>query len=213
MQPIVYFYRSAFRNFRIPIAAAAFLALLGGLLCANVSQAAVIINMVESSGNVVLTASGSINTTDLSFYSTTYSSVLAAGSGRVVTGSYSNVSIYTGAVAGPTNVGTGTTPIAADTGSGDPFGIWGAQGWVLVPFPAYTSGSPLSGSSTWNSATFSSLGLTMGTYTWTWGSGGNADSLTLNVGVVPEPHSLLLLGVAGIVLLFFAGRARKASRI
>ena len=58
----------------------------------------------------------------------------------------------------------------------------------------YVSGSVLSASDTWSGQTFASLGLTPGTYTWTWGSGADADFFTMNIegSAVPEPSSLLL---------------------
>jgi hypothetical protein len=72
------------------------------------------------------------------------------------------------------------------------------------------SGDPLSDTSTYDNATFASLGATPGTYTWTWGSGAHADSFTLQIGAaaVPEPSTwaMMLLGFAG---LGFAGH-RKA---
>ncbi len=62
-------------------------------------------------------------------------------------------------------------------------------------------------------ATFSSLGLTPGTYIWTWGSGADADSFTMNIGVssVPEPASLMMLGTGSLAILGFARRRRRAS--
>jgi hypothetical protein len=52
--------------------------------------------------------------------------------------------------------------------------------------------------STFSAKTFASLGISPGTYTWSWGSGGSADSLTLVI--VPEPASigLVLAGLAGL---------------
>ena len=70
----------------------------------------------------------------------------------------------------------------------------------------YVSGANLSETAAYNGATFASLHLTPGTYTWSWGTGANADSFTLQIGplaVVPEPASLALLvmGLAGLGMM------------
>jgi hypothetical protein len=48
-----------------------------------------------------------------------------------------------------------------------------------------------------------------GTYTWNFGTGANADSLILEIGVVPEPASLTLLAV-GLAGLGMVLRLRRA---
>jgi hypothetical protein len=60
---------------------------------------------------------------------------------------------------------------------------------LIVPV-GYTTGTAISSTQTFSGATFSSLGLTPGTYTYTWGSGANADSINVVVGgagVTPTP--------------------------
>jgi hypothetical protein len=74
------------------------------------------------------------------------------------------------------------------SGSGDAFGLNGLP-QLGVPF-GYAGGA-LSGSATFSGETFASIGMTPGTYVWSWGSGGSADSFTLNI--VPEPTTVLLL--------------------
>jgi hypothetical protein len=66
-------------------------------------------------------------------------------------------------------------------------------------------------SSTWDNATFSSLGVEPGTYKWTWGSGATAGSFTLQVGAAaatPEPATLGLM-VLGLLGAGFVGRKRR----
>jgi hypothetical protein len=97
----------------------------------------------------------------------------------------------------------------ATTGTGDIVGIGGVQ--LLVP-SGYVSGTALSSSATWNSATFASLGVTPGTYFWTWGTGLNQNqnqSFTLQLGptVVPDAGSTIGLLILALAALFVARRA------
>jgi hypothetical protein len=80
----------------------------------------------------------------------------------------------------------------------------------------YTSGHSLSSTATWNSQTFSSLGVTPGTYVWTWGTGAHADSFTLQVGpatAMPEPASLTLLGIGAVGLAGYGWRRRRRAPV
>jgi hypothetical protein len=81
---------------------------------------------------------------------------------------------------------------------------------ILVP-GGYVSGDPLSDTSTYLNQTFSSLGVTAGTYVWTWGTGENQNFMLIisasprgGPGPVPasEPSSAALLGasLAGVLL-------------
>jgi len=78
----------------------------------------------------------------------------------------------------------------------------GGTGGILklfVPF-GYVSGSPLSSTSTWENASFASLGLTPRTYLKPFGSGANADSVVVVVAV-PEPATLGIVGMAALTLV------------
>jgi hypothetical protein len=75
---------------------------------------------------------------------------------------------------------------------------------------AAISDSLLSDTSTYANRTFSSLGVTPGTYEWTWGSGAN-QNFTLEIGTaVPEPSTwaMLLIGFAGVRFIAYR-RSRK----
>jgi hypothetical protein len=70
------------------------------------------------------------------------------------------------------------------------------------------SGNALLDSASYNNATFSSLGVTPGTYVWTWGPGVN-QNFTLQIGPagVPDEGSTIGLLFLALAALFFARRA------
>jgi hypothetical protein len=168
------------------------------------SRAGVIINIQEVGSDVVAMGSGSIDTTDLTFNGNTNNAALVwagfpLGSFAVVGGTtIVSEDVYSG-ITGPSSFGSGDQHFAT-SGSGDVFGVV-ANNVIDLP-SGYISGSALSATSTWSGESFSSFGLTPGSYTWTWGTGAHADSFTLNIGVpVPEPTTLtmaLFAGLAGI---------------
>jgi hypothetical protein len=82
---------------------------------------------------------------------------------------------------------------------------------LFVP-SGYVSGSALSDSSTYDTATFASLGLTPGSYVWSWGIGADADTFTIDVGSpIPEPASLALLATGLIGLGLNRGKRSPAG--
>ena len=194
-------------------------AALLALTLGGASRAEYVVNLTETGGDVVAIGSGTINTAGL-----TYHSDLGGGTstpqadngtalfGSGVDASGSHVAVFFG-ISGPASFGVGTE-LGGTSGTGDFVGIFGG-GELWLTFD-YVSGSPLNSTSTWSGSTFSSLGLTPGTYVWTWGTGANADSFTMNIGVssVPEPTSLVLagcgLGLAGLVVRV---RRRKVTRV
>jgi len=169
--------------------------------CAATSKvfANIAINVVQVGPNVVLTGSGTVNTTALSLRGTgaaTAEVVPTAGilvAGPATTTTYD---VFSGP-AGPTNFGTGVY-YPANTGSGDAVGIV-SQG-LIVPI-GYTSGATLSDTDVYSGVSLANLGLTPGTYVYSWGAGPTADSLTINIGTVPEPASLAMLGVPAAIAL------------
>jgi hypothetical protein len=132
--------------------------------------------------DVIVQASGSANTNS----STVHTETGGVVGGEVDAAGYIYVSNSTSggyfqppSFSGPTRIGPGVNH-GASTGSGDWVGIWFYTAGVLVP-AGYVSGQSLSGTGTYSSTTIAALGMTPGTYTWTWGSGGNADSLVLTI--------------------------------
>lgn len=177
------------------------------------AHGAFIVSIQQVGNNVVATGSGTINTSALTQNS---------GSGGVIGFIESGIGLldlapfggpvipthsWTGII-GPSNFGSNFFANDADFGNGDGVGVFGSGNLLNLPI-AYVSGATLSDSATWLNQTFSSLGVTPGTYVWTWGSGPTADSFTM-IAVAPEPASMALLGVGlgslGVLLHLFAGR-------
>jgi hypothetical protein len=195
--------------------------MIGSGLSVPLAQAGYIVTLEQAGNNVVATGSGTIDTTGLSFLQSASNPGIGINpeGGAIDTGTGGpavEYDVYTG-FTGPTSFGSALNTVAS-SGSGDLVGIYGGGGYygptpqLDVPFP-YVSGAPLSDTATYDNATFTSLGVTPGTYEWTWGSGADADSFTLQIGTVPAPligHGLpVLLAVGG--LLFSAKLLQRRS--
>jgi hypothetical protein len=180
----------------VTVAAALLIATFGGQ-----AGAALIIDVSQVGANVVATGSGTIDLTGLTYlggFSTNAGTIPDIA--LIYVGPSGTLDVYTGA-SGPTSFGSGGDTTAPSSGTGDIFGVQGngLSLGSLIDVPAgYVSGSPLSGSMTFDNTTIASVGLTPGTYTYTWGSGTDADSLTINIASVPEPSSLIMAGAAAL---------------
>ncbi len=170
------------------------------------ADAAITINMTQDGADVVVTGSGSFDTTGLSRYvdsgpfSTGMNPELAVirfGNG------YSAGPISAYQISGPVSFGSSPYYRVATTAIGDEFGFVGAFAQLILPLN-YVSGTSLSGKLTFANATFASLGLSNGTYTYA-----NArDRVTVSIGnptpAVPEPATwammILGFGVVGYSL-------------
>jgi hypothetical protein len=110
---------------------------------------------------------------------------------------------------GPLSFGPGGITFA-NSNSGDAVtlisGMTSFSG-LFVP-QGYVSGGALSSSSTYNNATFASLGVTPGTYVWSWGQGAN-QRFTLIIGGVGVPDAGSTLPLLGFGLLGLAALRRK----
>ncbi len=156
----------------------------GLLLAVSPAHASFNILLTESGGNVVATGSGSINTAGLTKDGSGNSSVSIVPSWGAITVGSGSADLYRGAN-GPSSFGTANGH-TVDSASGD--AVFTTFGVVYIK-TGYVSGAPLSGSATWNNITLAGLGVSVGTYTWSFGTGANADSIVLQVvaGSTPPP--------------------------
>jgi hypothetical protein len=171
------------------------------------------ITLEQMGSNVVATGSGPINLTGLIFQGTIpmgLAAAVSASRGVINTGPTSHplIDLYAG-VTGPTSFGSGVGVIA-DTGSGDFVVMQGFQNLLAVP-EGYVSGQALSDSMTFNNATFTTLGVTPGTYVWTWGTGLPNQNFTLIIGRAGVPDGGSTVSLLGCALLGLAALRRKLS--
>ena len=176
------------------------------------ARAAFVFTLTESGNNVIIAGTGTLNTTALTYRnSANFGAFIDAGEALIYNGDVRPLSVnfYSGVI-GPDDFGISTGARIASSGTSPSVGIYGGLG-VLVLRGDYVSGSLLSGTNTYNGATFASIGFTPGTYVYTWGTGANADSLTVT-SVAPEPSTWALLGV-GAGLLAARARRRRTSPV
>lgn len=198
-------------------------ALLAPALLAPAPARAIVTLRVQQVGNdVVITGSGSANINGLTAAGTDndYTNVLTDA--QIYAGPYAfgdgsggggDVSLWMDITDGP--FAFGSDPLVSEnpsSGTGDLFGILADNGSgkhsLVLPL-GYSSGTSLSGTSTFTGFTLAQLGLTPGRIdTWSWGAGGDADSLRLEVDPVPAP-----LPIAGAAAVFLRiKRLRRRSR-
>ena len=167
------------------------------------------VRLKEVGSNVVANGSGAINLTGLTFTGLTSSS---AG----MNPSIADLAVATGlqdqyqGFSGPLSFGPGGI-IFANSNSGDAVTLIGGMtsfSGLFVP-QGYVSGGALSSSSTYNNATFDSLGVTPGTYVWSWGAGLPNQNFTLIIGGAGVPDGGSTVSLLGFGLLGFAALRRK----
>lgn len=173
------------------------------------AQGVLVFNAKEVGVDVVVTAAGTANTTDLTLdTSMDFASPLVrpVDSWIVVgTNAFIPLNKYSGITGVAPPFGTGGTTFQS-SGSGDKFGITNA---TLKTPSGYMSGDFLAGTVKFDDETFDSLGLVPGSYTWSWGVGENADSLTFNViSAIPEPSSFAFFAL----MLVWSQRSLFRSR-
>lgn len=188
--------------------------LIGTVLLARPAHASYVVTLTEQGSNLVASGSGTLDLADLSSAgsSSLVTSAIQPNGGLIALGVLSGSSdIYNNAT-GPSSFGPGSDQTFADSATGPFAGIYANQ--IFVP-GGYVSGTSLTNTATFDNASYSSLGVTPGTYAWSWGTGISADSFTLDViapASVPEPSSFfLLLGGLG-ALPFMRQTCRRRPR-
>ena len=150
--------------------------------------ASYLITLTEVGSNVVMAGSGTLNIDGLTLIVGATGPMGGAGLGVnsatfILGANGGYYDLYDGILTNPGNFGTGSG-IASSSSSGDIVGViynMAPPHKLIVP-TGYTSGSYLTSSQTFNSQTFNSLGLVAGTYSYTWGTGSNAEILSVVVG-------------------------------
>lgn len=199
-------------------ACAAALAVLAGFALSP-AQAGLVFTFAEVGSDVVMTATGSVDLTDLNANA---NQTWSAGSNGVQSGASNNEYVATGVPGNTTTPYTTTFTtvggsfgerafLAPNSVSGDIAGFLDGAATDFVWVPAgYVSGTALNGTSTFNNTTLAGMGLIPGDYTWGW-SGASPDTITVSVSAVPEPSTLALCGVA-VAGIGFAGVRRLRRR-
>ena len=179
--------------------------LMAGVLMLGSAEAAraTVIETIEQVGpNVVITGTGTLNTAALgpAGFANLAPAEIAPAYDTIVNGpvAVSPNLVFVVSVTGPASFGSGL-PLAADSGSGDHFDFSDTNGVLRLGVPTYyVSGATLSASSTYDNATFASLGITPGTYNFAIEDAGNTvvDTFIIQAGPVsvPEPDTLTLVG-------------------
>jgi hypothetical protein len=183
--------------------------LIGSGLSAPAQASTYVVTLEQVGSNVVATGSGSIDTTALAFLTVDASSagILPVGA-DISTGpvGVTSFDLYSG-ISGPTSFGPGDYT-SNNSGAGAFVGVDGSAEELVLPV-SYVSGTSLSETSTYDSATLAVLGVTPGTYEWTWGSGADAGSFTLDVGVVTPIPATFPLFAGGFGVISLLARRRK----
>jgi hypothetical protein len=183
---------------------------VGGTVAANATP--YVVTFEQMGLDVVATGSGNIDLTGLTL--SPIHPKLTAGINppeAVVNLNSGTSDLYTGTFSGPPGgvsgpgFGPGTgfpgplfEPATSGTGNLVSFSLTFSSVHV---FEGYLSDAPLGTSTdTWDNATFTSLGLTSGTYEWTWGTGTDQNFTIVISSAVPEPSTwaMMILGFVGV---------------
>lgn len=183
----------------------------------------IVFDIVESGGNIVVTATGSLDLNGFSLQQTngawnpgvTYirTTTLVTGTGNFDSYSSGTTFFTAGGALSTAVFPSGPGYLQASTASGDYVVFSMSSGspvnpQIYVP-TGYTSGSPINGSATYTGLSLASLGMTSAT-NWTWYLGANGDA-SQSITIVPEPSMVAATFAAGgIATMLRLRRSRQA---
>jgi hypothetical protein len=153
-------------------------ALIGATAAASASP--YVVTLEEVGSNVVAKGSGAIDTAGLSSGAPlATNSVIIPTLGTIIMGTSAQTTLLRGPIVGPADFGSGGQTLPGVDG-GPAIGLIFNLAEIVLPAD-YKNNSTLTNSAIYDTATFTSLGVTPGTYVWTWGAGAD-QSFTIQVG-------------------------------
>ena len=173
-----------------------------------------VVTLQQDGPNVDASGFGTINLLPLSYsFTGNFGALMIPSHSEFLTGQAA-ADVYFGTMAGPGSFGSGGQT-NADPVLGPVVGITkypGFYGSLYVP-AGYLSGDVLVSNAIYSNATYSSLGVTPGTYIWTWGPGAD-QSFTLEIGSTPTPlPAALPLFATGLGVMGLLGWRRKRKAL
>lgn len=194
------------------------------IFLSGMANAAYVVTVQPSGKNVVANGMGSLNITGLtrdSNFDGSSTVFIEPSAATLLTGTGQNFKSYDVTTNGPQNFGTNFGPFNG-TGTGD--SVYFNSGRIIGVPVAYSSGSLLNSTALFSNQTFASLGLTVGAYVYSFGSGLNADTFTIRVdptplapttpiAAVPEPATgAMMIGGFGLIVGAMRRRRKAVTR-
>ncbi|MDQ8206999.1 PEP-CTERM sorting domain-containing protein [Coraliomargarita sp. SDUM461003] len=193
----------------LPLIAKKFFLLAVALLASHSAQANFHFVLTETVDGVLLSGSGSADHSSFIKVMLGDKNPISGGGlypGFAI-GSVGNglIDVFDGGIpdSGPAAFGEGSSYLAATSGTGDAFGFdFGFGGAFLLLPEGYVANEVLTGTGYYDSETFESLGVSVGSYQWVF-----SDGQTVHLTVVPEPATAGLL--MSLVLCAFVATRRR----